>query len=66
MSVESPCIRNCCLDHQDVCLGCFRTLREITQWTYLRDCEKQSVIECADKRKKERDEKYGSWGELRG
>lgn len=30
--VASPCVRNCCLDADDVCLGCFRTLTEITQW----------------------------------
>jgi len=31
--VESPCIRNCCLDSNDICMGCFRSLAEITQWT---------------------------------
>lgn len=30
--VPSPCIRNCCLDGNDVCLGCFRTIDEIMQW----------------------------------
>jgi len=29
----SPCIRICCLDRNDICLGCFRTLDEITGWT---------------------------------
>ncbi|EKO3464267.1 DUF1289 domain-containing protein [Vibrio fluvialis] len=32
-AVPSPCIRNCCLDDNDVCLGCFRTLEEILAWT---------------------------------
>jgi predicted Fe-S protein YdhL (DUF1289 family) len=31
--VESPCVRNCCLDGNDICMGCFRSLAEITQWT---------------------------------
>jgi hypothetical protein len=61
MTVESPCIRNCCLNHQEVCLGCFRTLHEITQWTYLDTSEKQAVIECASARKKEHDEKFNAW-----
>ncbi|WP_083923047.1 DUF1289 domain-containing protein [Rheinheimera perlucida] len=30
--VESPCVRNCCLDQQDCCLGCGRLLAEILEW----------------------------------
>ena len=30
--VPSPCVRNCCLNEEDVCLGCFRHLQEITEW----------------------------------
>jgi len=29
---QSPCIRNCCLDQHDCCLGCGRLLTEITEW----------------------------------
>ncbi|MBT2912746.1 DUF1289 domain-containing protein, partial [Vibrio anguillarum] len=25
---KSPCIRQCCLDEMDICLGCFRSLNE--------------------------------------
>lgn len=31
--IESPCIGQCCLSEQDVCLGCYRSLDEITKWT---------------------------------
>ncbi|MFT5940456.1 MAG: putative Fe-S protein YdhL (DUF1289 family) [Paraglaciecola sp.] len=31
-NVASPCIGNCCLDEQDMCMGCFRLLNEITGW----------------------------------
>ena len=31
-NVESPCVRNCCLDDKDMCLGCFRMLDEILIW----------------------------------
>ena len=30
--VPSPCIRHCCLNGDDICLGCFRSLTEIVQW----------------------------------
>ncbi|MEJ2212786.1 MAG: DUF1289 domain-containing protein [Gammaproteobacteria bacterium] len=31
--IASPCIRNCCLDDDDICLGCFRSIDEITGWS---------------------------------
>jgi uncharacterized protein len=31
-TVQSPCVRNCCLDNQEICLGCGRSLEEILQW----------------------------------
>ncbi len=30
--LRSPCVRNCCLDSDDICLGCFRCLDEILHW----------------------------------
>ena len=30
--IASPCVRNCCLDQQDMCVGCFRVLDEIVGW----------------------------------
>jgi predicted Fe-S protein YdhL (DUF1289 family) len=29
---DSPCVRNCCLDDKDMCLGCGRLLQEIRDW----------------------------------
>lgn len=29
---DSPCVRNCCLDQQDICLGCGRHVDEIIEW----------------------------------
>ncbi|WP_445947107.1 DUF1289 domain-containing protein [Shewanella sp.] len=37
----SPCVRQCCLDAQDVCLGCHRTLDDILNWHRLSDTEKK-------------------------
>ncbi|HFD12944.1 MAG TPA: DUF1289 domain-containing protein [Crenotrichaceae bacterium] len=31
--IPSPCIRSCCLDTDEVCMGCFRSLEEILQWS---------------------------------
>ncbi|WP_299573348.1 DUF1289 domain-containing protein [uncultured Shewanella sp.] len=30
--VRSPCVANCCLNENDVCLGCHRTHQEILAW----------------------------------
>ncbi|WP_428355084.1 DsbA family protein [Methyloprofundus sp.] len=49
--VESPCIRDCRLNDQDVCLGCFRQLNEITNWAYCDNAEKQAVLDQAAQRK---------------
>ena len=54
MTVSSPCIRNCCLDDEDVCLGCYRTVEEIIQWADSSDNEKRLILQVAEKRKSER------------
>ncbi len=41
--VESPCVRNCCLDEDDVCMGCFRTISEIIEWGQA-NCEQRIAI----------------------
>jgi predicted Fe-S protein YdhL (DUF1289 family) len=30
--VASPCVDNCCLGDDDICMGCFRSLQEILLW----------------------------------
>jgi predicted Fe-S protein YdhL (DUF1289 family) len=42
---ESPCVRNCCLDNNDLCLGCFRYIDEITSWQSYSEQEKRQVLE---------------------
>lgn len=44
LTVESPCVRNCCLDDDDICMGCFRTLDEIKGWSSCTDHKKRSVL----------------------
>lgn len=49
-SVQSPCVRNCCLNEQDVCLGCFRSLEEIKAWQRMSLTERADVLAAAQQR----------------
>ncbi len=47
----NPCVRNCCLNEKDICLGCFRTLEEITGWQRFTKKEKVVILEmCTNRR----------------
>ena len=50
MNITSPCVRNCCLDQEDVCMGCGRTLDEITRWSDAEDAERTEILGRARKR----------------
>lgn len=43
--VGSPCVSVCLLDGDDVCVGCFRTADEITDWVMLDDDARRQVID---------------------
>ena len=58
--LQSPCIRNCCLDEQDVCLGCGRTLSEIRAWSSLSETERRQVLTLCEERKRSRDQSWRS------
>lgn len=48
----SPCINLCRMDNEDrYCLGCFRTLDEITLWSDLNAEEKELVWQALEKRR---------------
>ncbi|WP_047047047.1 DUF1289 domain-containing protein [Vibrio mexicanus] len=53
-SIPHPCIRHCCLDEEDVCMGCFRTLEEILHWNEATDGEKRSILKETKIRKQAR------------
>lgn len=42
--VPSPCVRNCCLDENDICLGCYRSLSEILRWGEAKEEEKRAIL----------------------
>ncbi|WP_083822454.1 DUF1289 domain-containing protein [Brumicola nitratireducens] len=49
--VSSPCIRNCCLDLQDICVGCKRSIDEILAWGNANSAERLIILEQAEKRR---------------
>jgi len=42
---QSPCISVCLLDEQDICLGCFRSADEITDWLMASPQQKREILE---------------------
>jgi uncharacterized protein len=52
--VRSPCISNCCLDQQDICMGCFRHIDEITGWHSADTARRKQILENTAKRRSEK------------
>jgi len=47
----SPCVRNCCLDENDICLGCLRHIDEIIAWrSYTSEEKEQVIVTCQQRR----------------
>ena len=44
-SPQSPCISVCALDENDICMGCYRSTEEITDWFMASDEEKYRILE---------------------
>nr|WP_302849974.1 DUF1289 domain-containing protein [Paraglaciecola mesophila] len=49
--IDSPCVRNCCLDQQDMCVGCFRMLDEIVGWGTASSKRKKEILIACSRRK---------------
>nr|WP_260407062.1 DUF1289 domain-containing protein [Pseudomonas fluvialis] len=50
----SPCVRQCCLDAQDICLGCGRSLSEILEWGPADAARRQAICAVAQARRQAR------------
>ena len=50
-AVPSPCVRNCCLTDDNICLGCFRNLDEICQWSQMDNATRLQVLSNAKQRR---------------
>lgn len=53
IAVPSPCVQICKLQG-DVCVGCGRTLREISEWPMARTDRRLAILDAAERRLAER------------
>ena len=48
--VYSPCVSICALDDDDICIGCFRTAKEIGDWGRVDNNGKKAILKNVAKR----------------
>jgi predicted Fe-S protein YdhL (DUF1289 family) len=48
--VASPCVSVCALDQEEICMGCYRSLAEIGDWSEMSNEAKREVIVLANQR----------------
>ncbi|NMY49836.1 DUF1289 domain-containing protein [Pseudomonas sp. WS 5011] len=50
--VASPCVHVCALDDEDICIGCQRSVAEITRWSLMDNVERREVlVQCHERAK---------------
>ncbi len=42
--LASPCVQVCALDEDDICIGCQRSVAEITRWSRMDNAERRQVL----------------------
>ena len=53
MTVDSPCVEKCQIDEKNLyCIGCFRTIEEISAWSSYSDKRKKMILKLISERKK--------------
>lgn len=52
MSVKSPCRLVCKYNENNICVGCYRTMEEITEWVDYSDIQKLQVWQKIRERKR--------------
>ncbi len=63
--IESPCVKLCMIHSEyKVCMGCFRTIDEIADWSNFTPARRKELIKSLKDRKKEFSPKRGG-GRLR-
>uniref|UniRef100_UPI00403F2127 DUF1289 domain-containing protein n=1 Tax=Pseudomonas sp. TMP9 TaxID=3133144 RepID=UPI00403F2127 len=55
-TIVSPCRRQCCLDDQDICLGCGRTLQDILDWSKADQPRQRAICTAAEARLQQRNQ----------
>jgi hypothetical protein len=43
-SIASPCVGICCVGDDGVCIGCFRSVAELTAWPTASDADKLAIL----------------------
>ena len=51
VDVKSPCIKVCKYDEDKICIGCHRTMDEITGWLFMNNDSKRESLKAAAERK---------------
>ncbi|HPD64111.1 MAG TPA: DUF1289 domain-containing protein [Bacteroidia bacterium] len=49
--IQSPCISVCTYNEERICIGCYRSEEEISNWLFMSAEEKQQVIRNTMQRK---------------
>jgi predicted Fe-S protein YdhL (DUF1289 family) len=49
-TIPSPCVSICSMNSDDLCIGCYRTSKEIREWLLMEDGERLDVTEKAGER----------------
>ncbi len=50
--VAPSCVDNCCLNDDDICMGCFRSLQEILDWGAADNASRMEILRRVEERKK--------------
>ena len=49
-AISSPCVSICALDEDDICVGCYRSGLEISDWVIMSEERKREVLRlCAQR-----------------
>ncbi len=51
-TIQKPCIRKCCLNDKDICMGCFRSFEDMKIWRSATADEKLEILRRAKLREK--------------
>lgn len=49
--INKPCLRKCCLNEEDICLGCFRSFNDMRLWNKASIEAKLEMLKIAETRK---------------
>jgi uncharacterized protein len=60
--IPSPCINICKMDADNgLCIGCYRTIDEITRWSRIDDEQRVHILGAVAKRRLEHEPQDGEW-----